>query len=129
MLVARPASSDGVGPALSGLRRPVQARYIYIYIYYIYIYIHIYIYIYIYLNVWQYDYIIHGSTSRAMGGARRNPAPRNHFWVWVVKPSGGHCTNAFGCGTSPFAPSDSRRLLGALLFFLSTAPRRALMNN
>ena len=31
-----------------------------------------------------------------MGGAPRNPAPRNHFWVWIVKPSGCHCTDAPG---------------------------------
>ena len=28
-----------------------------------------------------------------MGGAPRNPAPRNHFLVWIVKPSGCHCTD------------------------------------
>ena len=28
-----------------------------------------------------------------MGGAPRNPAPRNHFLVWIVKPSGWHCTD------------------------------------
>ena len=33
---------------------------------------------------------------REMGGARRNLAPRNHFLVWIVKPSGCHCTDAFG---------------------------------
>ena len=31
-----------------------------------------------------------------MGGAPRNPAPRNHLLVWIVKPSGCHCTDAFG---------------------------------
>ena len=35
-------------------------------------------------------------TTREMGGAPRNPAPRNHFLVWIVKPSGCHCTDAFG---------------------------------
>ena len=25
---------------------------------------------------------------REMGGAPRNPAPGNHFLVWIVKPSG-----------------------------------------
>ena len=29
---------------------------------------------------------------REMGGAPRNPAPRSHFLVWIVKPSGRHCT-------------------------------------
>ena len=33
---------------------------------------------------------------REVGGAPRNPAPRNHFLVWIVKPSGCHCTDAFG---------------------------------
>ena len=33
---------------------------------------------------------------REMGGAPGNPAPRNHFLVWIVKPSGCHCTDAFG---------------------------------
>ena len=32
-----------------------------------------------------------------MGGVPRNPAPRHHFLlVWIVKPSGCHCTDAFG---------------------------------
>ena len=30
---------------------------------------------------------------REMGGAPRNPAPRNHFLVRIVKPSGCHCTD------------------------------------
>ena len=30
---------------------------------------------------------------REMGGAPRNPAPLNHFSVWIVKPSGYHCTD------------------------------------
>ena len=30
---------------------------------------------------------------REMGGAPRNPAPRSHFLVWVVQPSGCHCTD------------------------------------
>ena len=25
-----------------------------------------------------------------MGGAPRKSAPRNHFWVWIIKPSGCH---------------------------------------
>ena len=32
------------------------------------------------------------SSIREMEGAPRNPAPRNHFLVWIVKPSGCHCT-------------------------------------
>ena len=27
-----------------------------------------------------------------MGGAPRNPAPRNHLFAWIVEPSGCHCT-------------------------------------
>ena len=34
---------------------------------------------------------------REMGGAPRNPAPRKHFSVWIVKPSGCPYTDAF-CG-------------------------------
>ena len=30
---------------------------------------------------------------KEMWGAPRNPAPRNHFLVWIVKPSGCHCTD------------------------------------
>ena len=30
---------------------------------------------------------------REMGSAPRNPAPRSHFLVWIVKPSGCHCTD------------------------------------
>ena len=30
---------------------------------------------------------------REVGGAPRNLAPRNHFSVWIVKPSGCHCTD------------------------------------
>ena len=33
---------------------------------------------------------------REMGGAPRNPAPRNHFSAWIVEPSGCHCTDAIG---------------------------------
>ena len=33
---------------------------------------------------------------REMGGATRNLAPRNHLFVWTVKSSGCHCTDAFG---------------------------------
>ena len=56
---------------------------------------------------------------REMGGAPRNPAPRNHFLVGIAKPSGCHCTDTLGGkqyrrvptplrSTSPF--SDSRKL-------------------
>ena len=33
---------------------------------------------------------------RETGGAPRNLAPRTHFLVWIVKPSGCHCTDALG---------------------------------
>ena len=33
---------------------------------------------------------------REMGAAPRNPAPGNHFLVWIVKPSGCHCADASG---------------------------------
>ena len=33
---------------------------------------------------------------RVMGGAPRNPAPRSRCLVWIVKPSGCHCTDALG---------------------------------
>ena len=28
-----------------------------------------------------------------MGGAPRNPAPRNHISTWIFRPSGRHCTD------------------------------------
>ena len=31
------------------------------------------------------------SVIRDMGGAPRNPAPRNNYLVWIVQPSGCHC--------------------------------------
>ena len=46
-----------------------------------------------------------------MGGAPRNPAPRNHFLVRIVKPSGCQCTDASG-GTKNTV--ECRPLLGAL---------------
>ena len=36
------------------------------------------------------------SSIRERGSAPRNPAPRNHFLVWIVQPSGCQCTDAFG---------------------------------
>ena len=33
------------------------------------------------------------SLIREIGAAPRNPAPRIHFFVWIVKPSGCHCTD------------------------------------
>ena len=43
-----------------------------------------------------------------MGGAPRNPAPRNHLLVWVVKPSGCHCTAAFSEHTYRRVPTPLR---------------------
>ena len=45
-----------------------------------------------------------------MGGAPRNPAPRNHLLMWIVKTSGCHCTDAFGGKEIVECPA----LLGAL---------------
>ena len=47
---------------------------------------------------------------REMGGAPRNPAPRNRFLVRIVKPSGCRCTDA--CGGTNIV--ECRPLLGAL---------------
>ena len=44
---------------------------------------------------------------RDMGGAPRNPAPRNHFFVWIVKPSGCRYTDAFGGKNTPSPPTKS----------------------
>ena len=74
----------------------------------------VYIYIYIYREREQV-YVLHISTHfivyqegadalhvevvadqdlvREMAGAPRNLAPRNHRLVWIVKPSGCHCTD------------------------------------
>ena len=90
--------------------------YIYMYMYaYIYIYIYIYIYVYILtvasrllrippelsIRIWLLVAVpwVHAActrglpTLREMGGAPRDPAPRNHFLVRIVKPSGCHCTD------------------------------------
>ena len=53
------------------------------------------------------------NTLREMGGAPRNPAPRNPFLARIVKPSGCHCTDAFGEEKkrrvpTPLAPRASR---------------------
>ena len=37
-------------------------------------------------------------------------APRNHFWVWIVKPSGCHCRDALGGNNIV----ECRPILGAL---------------
>ena len=43
-----------------------------------------------------------------MGGAPRNPAPGNHLLVWIVKPSGCHCPDAFGGTTYRRMPTPLR---------------------
>ena len=43
-----------------------------------------------------------------MGGVPRNPAPGNHFLAWIVKPSGCHCTDAFGGKTYRGVPTPHR---------------------
>ena len=66
---------------------------------------HMYIYIYIH-NICTFTFTQSRSSRRSsrrqhrdespgeeMGGAPRNPAARNHFSVWIVKPSGCHCTD------------------------------------
>ena len=45
---------------------------------------------------------------REMGGAPRNPAARNHILVRIVKPSGCHCTDAFGGQTHRRVPTPLR---------------------
>ena len=37
-------------------------------------------------------------SKRDGGGAPRSLAPRSHFWVWIVKPSGCHCTDGHLAG-------------------------------
>ena len=62
-------------------------------------YTYIYIYIYICLLRHGGEGRVHvGRTLhlREMGGAPRNPAPRNHFLLGIAKPSGCHCTDALG---------------------------------
>ena len=43
--------------------------------------------LYVYMYICIYVYI------GEMRGAPSNPAPRNHFLVWIAKPSGCHCTD------------------------------------
>ena len=72
----------------------MQESVIHIHIY-IYIYTYIYVYIYIYRERERYSYIYIYITNsvREMGSDPRNPAPRNHLLVRIVKPSGRHCTD------------------------------------
>ena len=59
-----------------------------------------------------------------MGGDPRNPAPRSHFSVWIVKPSGCHCTDAFG-GRNIV---ECRPLSGALPFLWEEQDPKASCN-
>ena len=52
--------------------------------------------IYIYIYVRGSSRCTPTAVDREMGGAPRNPAPRNRFLAWIVKPSGCHCTDASG---------------------------------
>ena len=45
---------------------------------------------------------------RQMGGAPRNPAPGNHLLVWILKPSGCHCTGPIGGETYRRVPTPLR---------------------
>ena len=62
------------------------------------------------LQLWH----IH-NTTREMGGAPRNPAPRNHFLVQIVKPSGCHCTDALGGEKYGRVPTPLRSTLSLTL--------------
>ena len=55
-----------------------------------------------------------------MGGAPRNPAPKNHFLVCIFKPSGCHCTN--GHLTSRAFTEDQRILCSVPTPLRSTSP-------
>ena len=59
--------------------------------------------------------------TREMGGAPRNPAPRNHFLVWIVKSPGCHCRDALGGKEYRRVPTPLR----ALPLSLSEAPTGA----
>ena len=37
-----------------------------------------------------------------MGGVPRNPAPRNHFLAWIVRPSGCHPLHRLALDTQSF---------------------------
>ena len=57
-----------------------------------------------------------------MGGAPRNPAPRNHFMVWIVKPSGCHCADGHFTSIVHWGSTNivaCRPPLGALALSLS----------
>ena len=62
-----------------------------------------YIYIYLHTYIRTYTHI-----QREVGGAPMIQAPRNHFLVWIVKPSGRHCTDALGGKTYRRVPTPLR---------------------
>ena len=47
---------------------------------------------------------------RETGGAPRNPDPRNHFLMWIVKPSGCHCTDGHLTSRVSLRISEYRRV-------------------
>ena len=65
-----------------------------------------YIYIEREIDIYIYIYIEREREIREMGGAPRNLAPRNNLLVWIVKPSGCHCTD--GHLTSRVFPEDQQ---------------------
>ena len=98
-----------------------------------YIYIYVYICIYIYIYVYRHRGAgTPPSSVRETGGPPRNPAPRNHLLIWIVKTSGCHSTDAF-CGkkyrreptplrsTSPFSDSGA---LGESAAQAASSPKR-----
>ena len=57
---------------------------------------------------WYSDFPDDPVIQREMGGAPRNPALSNRFLVWIVKPPGCHCTDAFGGKTYRRVPTPLR---------------------
>ena len=109
-------------------RRSMQAS-IRIYVYvcvYIYIYICVYIYIYIYVCVHICIWLPQRCTLGEMGGAPRNPAPRNHFWCGLSN----HQAATAQMHLVGKKIVECRPPLGALPLFLTHAgvPSRARLN-
>ena len=75
-------------------------------------------YLYLRLFVPMTRYVAHDCVRttllREMGGAPRNPAPKSHFLVWIVKPSGCHCTDAFGGDKYRWVPTPLRSTFPSL---------------
>ena len=62
----------------------------------------------LYIVIVYYITILLFHPIREMGGAPRNPAPRNHFLARIVKPAGCHCTDAFGGKRNRGVPTPLR---------------------